>query len=110
MSLSDWVPEGLLPRWLLVVAAMAHLNGANNFIKPSFSAKVYSTAGTQSDHPFVRATLWCLELYLCHHSRLCRLQHPRQGTAKLGPGMISPLIVASSSLTAMYLQHGTYVN
>lgn len=42
------IPAGLLPRWLLVVSAMAVMNGANNFLNHSFSAKVYSSAGTQS--------------------------------------------------------------
>ncbi|CBQ72010.1 related to ERG28-involved in synthesis of ergosterol [Sporisorium reilianum SRZ2] len=133
MSLSEWIPDGVLPRWLLVVAAMAHLNGANNFIKPSFSAKVYSTAGTQITPlsarlfgvwNFTSAIIRGYAAYnihdkvayeLCMWSFVIALAHFISETlvyktAKLGPGMISPLIVASSSLTAMYLQYGSYVH
>nr|CDI52659.1 related to ERG28-involved in synthesis of ergosterol [Melanopsichium pennsylvanicum 4] len=47
-SASEWIPDGLLPRWLLVVATMAALNGASNILNPDASVKVYSSAGGQS--------------------------------------------------------------
>lgn len=44
------IPDGLLPRWLLVVAVTAQLNGATNFCNHKASAKVYSSAGAQSKY------------------------------------------------------------
>ena len=35
--------EGFLPKWLLLVSSLAVLNGVQNFLDASFSAKVYSS-------------------------------------------------------------------
>ncbi|EST07740.1 Erg28 [Kalmanozyma brasiliensis GHG001] len=133
MSVSAWIPDGLLPRWLLVVAAMASLNGATNFFNSRASAKVYSAAGGQITPLSARlfgvwnitsAIIRAYAAYnindkvayeLCMWSFVIALVHFVSETfvyktAKMGPGMISPLIVASSSFTAMYLQYGSYVN
>lgn len=42
------IPDGLLPRWLLLVAATAAINGASNIFNPRASAKVYSSPNAQS--------------------------------------------------------------
>lgn len=39
------IPPTLLGKWTLLVGTIALLNGAQNFIKPSFSRKVYTLAG-----------------------------------------------------------------
>ncbi|WFD32088.1 ergosterol biosynthesis protein [Malassezia sp. CBS 17886] len=38
------VPAGVLPKWLLLVGAVAALNGLQNLVNPSFSARVYASA------------------------------------------------------------------
>ncbi|KAJ1028551.1 hypothetical protein NDA16_001717 [Ustilago loliicola] len=131
-TISEWIPEGLIPRWLLLVAVVAQINGATNFFNPKASAKVYSTAGAQitplssrlfgiwnstsaiirgyaayniHDKTAYELAMWSFVIALVHFISETFVYK----TAKLGAGMISPLIVASSSLTAMYLNYGHYV-
>ncbi|SNX83079.1 related to ERG28 - involved in synthesis of ergosterol [Melanopsichium pennsylvanicum] len=131
-SASEWIPDGLLPRWLLVVATMAALNGASNILNPDASVKVYSSAGGQITPlsarlfgvwNFASAVIRYYAAYnihdkvayeLCMWSFVIALAHFISETfvfktAKMGPGIISPLIVASSSLAAMYAHYRSYV-
>ncbi|KIS70624.1 uncharacterized protein UMAG_01789 [Mycosarcoma maydis] len=132
MSLSNYIPDGLLPRWLLVVAATAAINGASNIVNPRASAKVYSSPNAQitplsarlfgiwnftsavirfyaayniNDKIAYELCMWSFAIALAHFISETFIYK----TAKLGPGIVSPLIVASSSLTAMYLQYGAYI-
>ncbi|SPO23298.1 related to ERG28 - involved in synthesis of ergosterol [Ustilago trichophora] len=110
----------------------SQLNGATNFFNHKASAKVYSSAGLQITPlsarlfgiwNFTSAIIRAYTAYnihdkvayeLCMWSFVIALAHFISETfiyktAKISPGIISPLIVASSSLTAMYLHYGAYV-
>ncbi|ETS63009.1 hypothetical protein PaG_02781 [Moesziomyces aphidis] len=131
-TISEWIPEGLLPRWLLLVAATAYAYGASNFLKHTAGFKVYSNGGAQvtplsgrlfgiwnitaaiirtyaayniHDKVAYELCMWSFVIALVHFVSETFVYR----TAKLSPGIISPLIVASSSLTTMYLNYGHYV-
>lgn len=57
---TDAVPEGLLPRWLLLVGAVAALNGVQNIMKPAFSTKVYSSNAGRAQATPLSARLFAI--------------------------------------------------
>lgn len=54
------MPAGLLPKWLLIVGAVATLNGLQNIAKPSFSTKVYSSSTGQAQVTPLSARLFAI--------------------------------------------------
>ncbi|KAL9934934.1 hypothetical protein V8E36_006010 [Tilletia maclaganii] len=132
---ASWVPEGLLPKWLLLVSTMAIFNCVQNYVDYTFSRKVYARAPlsqaqvtplsartfgvwnfasalirtyaayNMSSRPVYELAMWSFVIALAHFSSEVAVFK----TAKLSPGIISPLIVASSSLAAMALQYKYYL-
>ncbi|PWN43110.1 Erg28-like protein [Ceraceosorus guamensis] len=126
--------DGVLPKWLLLVASMAYINGVQTFLNPSFARQVYNASGAQGTALQARCfAIWNLgsatvRTYAAYHIHnrevyhLCALTfviailhfsseaivYKTTKMSKL-PGIVVPLIVASSSLTAMILQYGHYV-
>ncbi|PWZ00473.1 Erg28-like protein [Testicularia cyperi] len=131
-SSASWVPAELLSKWLLLVSSMAIFNCVQNYIDFNFSRKVYTKGGasvtplsarTFGVWNFTSAIIRGYGAYnihnkvayeLCMWSFAIALGHFATEvfvfkTAKLTPGIISPLIVASSSLISMFALYGQYV-
>ncbi|PWN98688.1 Erg28-like protein [Tilletiopsis washingtonensis] len=129
----SFLPVGLLPKWLLLVSSLAVFNCVQNYVDHAFARRVYTRGGAQVTPLSARTFgVWNLasagvRLYAAYniHNRqvyeLCALTYVLAlahfssevfvyKTASIrAPGVISPLIVASSSLAAMLLQHQHYV-
>ena len=54
------MPEGFLPKWLLLVGAVATLNGLQNIAKPAFSTKVYSSNAGRTQVTSLSARLFAI--------------------------------------------------
>ncbi|PWN47329.1 Erg28-like protein, partial [Violaceomyces palustris] len=123
------VPVGALSKWLWVTGALAVFNCVENYLDHNFSRKVYGTAGAQITPLSSRMVgIWNLtsamvRFYCAYHPQnkqvyeLCMItfviamahfvsELVTYKTLKLNsPGTLSPLIVAPSSLLAMYLSY-----
>ncbi|EPQ26755.1 uncharacterized protein PFL1_05734 [Pseudozyma flocculosa PF-1] len=133
MSTASWIPDDLLAKWLLVVSTLAIFNCTQNYLDHSFSRKVYTKGGAQVTPLSARTFgIWNLasamiRLYaaydihnkaaydLCMGSFVIALFHFTTEvlvfkTAKLSAGIISPLIVASSSLVTMWIKYADYIH
>jgi len=125
--------EGLLPKWQLVVAVTAVFNSVQNFITLSLTRRIYGHVPPHLVTPLQARTfaVWTLlsgivrayaaynihvkEIYeitlltylfaFVHFSSELLLYR----TAKLFPGVISPLIVSTLSMTWMVSQYSFYV-
>ncbi|KAN0062700.1 ergosterol biosynthesis protein [Thecaphora frezii] len=132
MESASWIPEELLSKWLLLVSTLAILNCTQNYIDHNFSRKVYTKGGAQVTPLSARTFgVWNLasamiRLYaaydihnkaayeMCMGSFAIALLHFSSEvlvfkTAKLSAGIISPLIVASTSFAAMWIKYADYV-
>lgn len=113
------IPPTLLGKWTLLVGTIALLNGAQNFVKPAFSRKVYTLAGGNATpltarmfatwnitsavvriyaaynlfNPQVyQLAMWTYAIALAHFVSEAAVWK----TTNIIPGIISPLIVAST--------------
>ncbi|KDN53228.1 Erg28-domain-containing protein [Tilletiaria anomala UBC 951] len=131
-SPSSWIPPSLLGKWLLFVSSLAILNCVQNYIDYQFSRKVYTSGGASvtplsartfgtwnllsavvrfyaaynlHSKPIYEACMWTYVIALGHFgSEVLAFK-----TAKFTAGIISPLIVASTSLATMALQYRHYI-
>ncbi|KOS15470.1 erg28 protein [Malassezia pachydermatis] len=117
--MNDWLPPALLPKWLLLVGAVAALNGAQNFMNPVFSRKVYASKTGHKEATALAARLFAIwnwtsaivRLYtaynmhergaylLCLGTFVIACVHFVSemlffGTLALAPGSLSPIVVA----------------
>ncbi|KAF9893794.1 hypothetical protein FE257_009964 [Aspergillus nanangensis] len=129
--------EGLLPKWLFLVSVVSTANSIQAYRSESYSAQLYnakSTDGRPFTNPLSSRTFgtWTflssvVRMYAAYHlttpavydlamwSFGIALVHflgelVAFGSAKLKGRFVSPLIVASSSLTWMWLQRDGYLS
>ncbi|ORY63800.1 hypothetical protein BCR35DRAFT_295266 [Leucosporidium creatinivorum] len=133
-ALLDLLPdtEGYLPYWMLFVSSLAVFNSVQNFLTTSLTRKIYNKSPA-SVNPLQARTfaVWTLasaaiRIYAAYNLELkpmydlalvsyvlalghFALEFVVYRTAGLGPGLISPLIVASTSLIWMTRQYDFYV-
>ncbi|KAL8279954.1 hypothetical protein RQP46_007535 [Phenoliferia psychrophenolica] len=133
-AFSELLPtsEGYLPYWMLFVSSLAIFNSVQNFVTTSLTRRVYNRSpGSVSGLQARTFAVWTLasaaiRLYAAYNisvkgfydlaliSYVLALGHFASEalvfrTAGLGPGLISPLIVASTSLIWMTRQYNFYV-
>ncbi|WFD36466.1 ergosterol biosynthesis protein [Malassezia cuniculi] len=109
-------PQGTLPKWLLLVGATAVLNAIQNIFQPSFSTKVYSSAKGVAQVTPLSARMFAVWNLTSAMVRIYAAYHIYEEaetlifrTTKIGAGIVSPLIVASTSLYAMIAQYKFYI-
>ncbi|CCU99831.1 unnamed protein product [Malassezia sympodialis ATCC 42132] len=120
MNLGAWIPATPLAQWLLLVGAIATLNGLQNLVNPAFSRRVYASKAGEKEASSLAARLfgiWNLtsamvRLYAAYHMHergaymLClgtfviaQVHFVSEmlcfGTLALAPGSISPIVVSS---------------
>ncbi|KAF8606641.1 Erg28-like protein [Ceratobasidium sp. AG-I] len=135
MSLSSYLPQavGLLPKWQLLVSSLAVFNTIQNFLTLSLTKRIYSkqphnvtplqsrTFGiwtlTSAILRFYCAyhvnekvvydlTMWTYVLAFAHFSSELLIFR----TAGIGPGLLSPVIVSTTSFAWMWSQYDFYVS
>lgn len=52
------MPPDVLPKWLLLVGAVAAMNGVQNFVSPAFSHKVYASQRGRAEASALAARLF----------------------------------------------------
>lgn len=75
LDLRAWLPETPLAQWLLLVGAVATLNGLQNLVNPAFSRRVYASKMGEKEASGLAARLfgiWNLtsamvRLYAAYH-------------------------------------------
>ncbi|KAI5295000.1 ergosterol biosynthesis protein [Ascosphaera acerosa] len=122
--------DGLLPRWLVLVAAVSTINSFQAYISPLYTSLIYNNAPQNPMHsrafgtwtllssvvrayaafniadPAVYAlAMWTYAIALAHFGGEWLLF----GTAQAKGRFISPFVVASGSLLWMYLQRDFYL-
>ncbi|KAG5207120.1 Ergosterol biosynthetic protein 28 [Trichophyton interdigitale] len=122
---------GFLPKWLLFVSVVSSLNTFQAFASPAYTGQLYSAApvtplssrkfGTWtflssvirmyaayyvSNPQVYDLAMWTYGIALAHFASEWLIF----GTAKAQGRFISPLIVASCSLTWMFTQRSWYLN
>jgi len=132
-SLSALVPAGNLPKWLLLVSALAVFNTIQNLVTLSLTKQVYSAKPDEvtelssrtfavwsftsavvrfycayniSNKAMYEITLWTYVIALTHFTSELLIFR----SADIGPGWLSPFIVATVSLIWMTTQYNHYVN
>ena len=124
--------QGLLPPWLLLISTVSLLNSVQNYATLSLTQRVYAAQPAQTTPLSARtfgtwtALSSVIRLYAAYHVTnpqvyqlaLCSYAiawvHFMSEwlvfkTAKLGAGLMGPLIVATTSLAWMASQWGFYV-
>ncbi|EJD48956.1 Erg28-like protein [Auricularia subglabra TFB-10046 SS5] len=124
---------GLLPKWTALVASMAIFNAVQNLFGTTLTRRIYSAKPVQVTDLSARTFgIWTLlsavvRLYCAYHiteqtiydvtvwSYVIVLMHFGSEllvfrTASLGPGLVSPLIVGSTSLVWMLTQRDYYLS
>ncbi|KAM0789171.1 hypothetical protein ACM66B_000019 [Microbotryomycetes sp. NB124-2] len=124
--------SGNLPYWMLFVSSLAIFNAVQNFTTVKLTRKVYSNAPNQVSGLQARTfAVWTLasaaiRIYAAYniHSKALydlalisyvlalghfSLEFVVFKTAGLGAGLLSPLVVASTSLVWMWTQYDHYV-
>ncbi|KAM0752599.1 Erg28-like protein [Meredithblackwellia eburnea MCA 4105] len=124
--------EGKLPYWMLFVSSLAVFNSIQNFVTTSLTRRVYNKSPASVSGLQARTfAVWTLasafiRLYAAYNitikplydlaliSYVLALGHFVAEavifrTAGLGPGLLSPLVVASTSLIWMTNQYDFYV-
>ncbi|KAH8117933.1 Erg28 like protein-domain-containing protein [Phellopilus nigrolimitatus] len=113
---------GLLPKWQLLVAAFAVFNTVQNFVTLKFTKRIYNTAPAVTALQARTFAIWTLtsaivRFYAAYHitdklvydmtlfTYLLAFGHFSSEllifrTARVNPGVISPVIVASESLSS----------
>ncbi|CAE6416101.1 unnamed protein product [Rhizoctonia solani] len=135
MSFSGLLPQavGLLPKWQLVVSSLAVFNTIQNFFTLSLTKRIYSKQ-SQNVTPLQSRTfaIWTLtsailRFYCAYHvnekvvydltmwTYVLAFGHFTSEflvfrTAGLGPGLLSPMIVATTSFVWMWSQYDFYVS
>lgn len=135
--LADLIPlpeaSGLLPKWQLLVAVMAVFNTAQNFATLKLTRRIYDRVPEHLVTPLQARTfaIWTLtsavvRFYAAYHinekvvydmalfTYLLAFGHFSSEllifrTAKLNAGVISPVIVSTTSLIWMFRQYDFYV-
>ncbi|KAL0954847.1 hypothetical protein HGRIS_003786 [Hohenbuehelia grisea] len=134
-ALAQYLPSspGWLPKWQLIVAAMAVFNGVQNFVTLKLTRRIYNNVPSQSVTGLQARTfaIWTLTSavvrgYAAYHihekviydmaiaTYVLAFAHFSTEllifrTAKINPGVLSPVIIASSSLIWMLQQYDYYV-
>merc|ERR1712032_1796217 len=125
------IPDQPLGKFLLLVGAVALLSSLSSFLGQAGARKVYSAGGAQvtplsarcfgtwnftsaiiriyaaynlNSKPIYDAAIWTYIIALAHFGSEVFVYK----TAKLNVGIISPFVVASSSLVALLAQYGHY--
>ncbi|PWN90606.1 Erg28-like protein [Acaromyces ingoldii] len=128
------LPPGYLPKWLLLVGLTAIGNAGACHLSTASSKKVYITGGAQVTPLASRLFgVWNLTsgalrvvcaynmsnpalFYICQMTFATVLLHLLleifiyKTTSLNAPGVLSPILVATTSLTAMSLQHRSYLS
>ncbi|KZZ93141.1 ergosterol biosynthesis protein [Ascosphaera apis ARSEF 7405] len=128
----DYLPQhaGLLPKWLVLVAAVSSINSAQAYASPLYTSLIYNNspqnplhsrtfgtwtflssvvrcyAGYNINDPLVYSlAMWTYGIALAHFVGEWLLF----GSAKAQGRFVSPLFVASGSLLWMWLQRDWYM-
>ncbi|KAI5122926.1 hypothetical protein M0805_007604 [Coniferiporia weirii] len=136
MSFASYLPQtpGLLPKWQLLVATTALFNTVQCFFTLKFTKRIYNTSPGGCAVTALQArtfAVWTLtsavvRFYAAYHitdkvvydmalfTYLIAFGHFSSElfifrTAKINPGVISPVIVATTSLIWMVTQYDFYV-
>lgn len=134
--LSSLIPQtaGLLPKWQLFVGVVAVLNTLQNFLTLKFTRRIYNAVPPAQPVTALQArtfAVWTLtsavvRVYAAYHIQnkviydmalmtyLIAFAHFSSEififrTAKIGPPVLSPCIVATTSLVWMISQYDFYV-
>jgi len=126
------LPEGLLPKWQLLVSSAALFNTAQCFITLSLTRRIYS--GTPHQVNPLQSRTFAVWTWLSAVIRMTCAYHIHEKTiyvitiwsyvgafvhfvsewlilrsANFGAGLLGPLVVSSVSLTWMLMQYDYYV-
>ena len=126
------VPEGLLPKWLLFISVVSMFNTVQNFAGTSLTRRIYAKRPSEvtalTSHLFgvwtlLSAVIRYQAAWDISNPTLYRLAQTTFGialfhfcselfvfkSARLNGPFFSPLVVASVSLTWMYMQKSYYL-